>query len=96
MIGKRSITNSVLVNNSKNPIASFEVVVQVNKNGGICDVILPKTQAKPIKPVDTSRERQFVRIMLQRRSMTAICKRDLLCAQRSLTGIKVGSYAVPM
>ena len=55
MIGKRSITNSVLVNNFKNPIATFEVVVQVNKNGGICDVILPKTQAKPIKPVDTSK-----------------------------------------
>ena len=54
MVGKRSITNSVLVNNFKNPIATFEVVVQANKNGGICDVILPKTQAEPVKPVDTS------------------------------------------
>ena len=54
MVGKRSITNSFLVNNSKNPVAPFEVVVQANKNGGICDVILPKTQAEPVKPVDTS------------------------------------------
>lgn len=54
MIGKRSIFTTILVNNFKNPVAPFEVVVQANKNGGICDVILPETQAKPIKPVDTS------------------------------------------
>ena len=54
MIGERSIFITILVNNFKNPIATFEVVVQANKNGGICDVILPKTQAEPVKPVDTS------------------------------------------
>ena len=54
MIGERSIFTTILVNNFKNPVAPFEVVVQTNKNGSICDVILPKTQAEPIKPVDTS------------------------------------------
>ena len=55
MIGERSIFTTISVNNFKNPAAPFEVVVQGNKNGGICDVILPRTQAKPIKPVDTSK-----------------------------------------
>lgn len=54
MIGERSIFTTISVNNFKNPATPFEVVVQVNKNGGICDVILPKTQAEPVKPVDTS------------------------------------------
>ena len=54
MIGERSIFTTISVNNFKNPVAPFEVVVQANKNGGICDVILPKTQAEPVKPVDTS------------------------------------------
>ena len=54
MVGKRSIFTTISVNNFKNPAAPFEVVVQVNKNGGICDIILPKTQAEPVKPVDTS------------------------------------------
>ena len=51
MIGERSIFTTISVNNFKNPVALFEVVVQANKNGGICDVILPKTQAEPVKPV---------------------------------------------
>ena len=55
MIGERSIFTTISVNNFKNPAAPFEVVVQANKNGGICDVILPKTQAEPVKPVDTSK-----------------------------------------
>lgn len=54
MIGERSIFTTILVNNFKNPVAPFEVIVQANKNGGICDVILPKTKAEPVKPVDTS------------------------------------------
>ena len=54
MIGKHSTITTIFVNNFKNPVAPFEVVVQANKNGGICDVILPKTQAEPVKPVDTS------------------------------------------
>lgn len=54
MIGERSIFTKISVNNLKNPVTPFEVIVQVNKNGGICDVILPKTQAEPVKPVDTS------------------------------------------
>lgn len=54
MIGERSIFTTILVNNFKNPVAPFKVIVQVNKNGGICDVILPKTQAEPVKPTDTS------------------------------------------
>ena len=33
MIGERSIFTTILVNNFKNPIATFEVVVQANKNG---------------------------------------------------------------
>ena len=55
MIGERSIFITILVNNSKNPVAPFEVIVQANKNGGICDVILPKTLTEPVKPVDTSK-----------------------------------------
>ena len=54
MIGERSIVTTSLVNSFKNPIATFDVVVQANKNGGSCDIILPKTQAEPVKPVDTS------------------------------------------
>lgn len=54
MIGKRSIFTTISVNNFKNPVAPFEVVIQVNKNGGICDVILPKTRVEPVKPADTS------------------------------------------
>ena len=54
MIGERSIFTTILVTNFKNLAAPFEVIVQANKNGGICDVILPKTQAEPVKPVDTS------------------------------------------
>ena len=54
MIGRRSIFTTLLVPNFTNLAAPFEVVVQANKNGGICDVILPKTQAEPVKPVDTS------------------------------------------
>ena len=67
MIGERSIFTTISVNNFKNSAAPFKVVVQANKNGGICDVILPKTQAEPasvmvitavpaepVKPVDTS------------------------------------------
>ena len=54
MIGKRSIFITISVNNFKNPASPFKVIVQANKNGGICDVILPKTQAEPVKPVDTS------------------------------------------
>lgn len=54
MIGKHSTITTIFVNNFKNPVAPFEVVVQTNKNGSICDVILPKIQAEPVKPVDTS------------------------------------------
>lgn len=54
MIGRRSIFTTILVTNFKNLAAPFEVVVQANKNGGICDVILPKTQAEPVRPADTS------------------------------------------
>lgn len=54
MIGARSIFATILVNNFKNPAAPFKVIVQANKNGGICDVILPKTQTEPVKPIDTS------------------------------------------
>lgn len=54
MIGERSIFATILVNNFKNPTAPFKVIVQANKNEGICDVILPKTQTEPVKPIDTS------------------------------------------
>lgn len=53
MIGERSIFTTISINNFK-PGAPFDVIVQANKNGGICDVILPKTQTEPVKPADTS------------------------------------------
>lgn len=47
MIGKNSETINLVITNSRNPKKSFEVIVQANKNLGICDVFLPFHPKKP-------------------------------------------------
>lgn len=54
MIRANSITRNFIIHNNENPRLSYEVVVQANKNGGICDFYLSGRPIEPIRPRDTS------------------------------------------
>lgn len=39
MLGRKSKTKSFIIPNNQNPSNSYNITVQYNKNGGICDII---------------------------------------------------------
>jgi len=52
MIGRNSIVKTITV--PKTADENWKIDVQLNKNGGICDIILPILVVEPIVPQDTS------------------------------------------
>lgn len=56
MIGYKSIAMKIKVQNVSNPKAPHKVIVQANKNYGICDFILPLLMVPPIKPIKYTKE----------------------------------------
>ena len=55
MIGRKSnLKNFIVALKAKKD--SVTVRVQADKNGGICDIILPKTLTQPIKPLKPTKK----------------------------------------
>jgi len=52
MIGRNSIVKTIKVPN----LTGGKVKVQLNKNGGVCDIILPIYIVEPIAPQDASND----------------------------------------
>jgi len=52
MIGHNSIVRTIFV--PKTTEEHWKVKVQLNKNGGVCDIILPILVVEPVAPQDTS------------------------------------------
>lgn len=53
MVGNRSTVITITVPNS-NARDDWKVGIQLNKNGGVCDIILPFNRPIPTAPKDTS------------------------------------------
>lgn len=49
MIGAKSITLTLKIANKKNPAITYPVVLQANRNYGLCDVVLPNEPVAPVK-----------------------------------------------
>lgn len=56
MIGANSIIKNFTIPNVRDKKQSFEVIVQANKNYGICDVFIPHDFVAPVKPEIPTKE----------------------------------------
>lgn len=54
MIGEKSLIKNFIIPNTRNKQKSYEVLVQANKNYGICDIIIPNDLVAPEPPADKS------------------------------------------
>lgn len=60
MIGANSIIKNLIIPNTNDKAHSFEVIVQANKNYGICDVVIPHNFVAPEKPTKSTKEANFL------------------------------------
>ena len=61
MIGRKSITSKLVINNVTNPEKPYEIIVQANKNLGICDIIRETRIPQEVTDPKTKKKKKVMR-----------------------------------